>query len=358
MVQLSINAADGGETLVTLTVPPGQTPDTRVDVYLTRILANATRTKVQRGIKDGRVLINDRTVKASYIVQPGDRIECRLQRPPPMEARPEPIPLSIVFEDESLIVVDKPAGMVVHPAYGNRTGTLVNALLHHTGSGTVSRSSEDDVHLSTSSAIPNASTDPAIRPGIVHRLDKDTSGLIVVAKNDVVHAHLAQQFFHRTIGRRYTAVVWGHPEPPAGMIEASLARDPRDRKRMAVVDTPDAKRAATRYEVVEHFRDLSLVHFKLLTGRTHQIRVHAAHAGFPIFGDPTYGGRGIRMVGSSNHEKQRYVLLLKDLPRQALHAATLAFEHPVTGESVSFEAPPPPDMARLIEVLRSSNSGS
>lgn len=353
MVRLEIGSETGEETIISLKVPPGQTADTRVDVYLTRILANATRTKVQRGIKEGRVLVNGQTTKAAYIVQPGDEIVCRLLRPPPIEARPEAIPLDVIYEDDDLIVLNKQPGMVVHPAYGNRTGTMVNALLHHTGSGVVSTDSEDPVHLSTSTALSDRADDPVIRPGIVHRLDKDTSGLMVVAKNDVTHAHLAQQFYHRTIGRRYLAVVWGHPDAE-GLIEAPLARDPRDRKRMAVVTAASAKRAATRYETVERYRDLSLLHFRLMTGRTHQIRVHAAHIGHPIFGDPTYGGRTIRLAESSKGWRKWYTELLSAFKRQALHAATLEFVHPKTEKRMSFASEPPADMQHIIKSLRES----
>jgi len=356
MVRVEIGSENNEETIVSLVVPPGQVADTRIDVYLTRILANATRTKVQRGIKEGRVTVNGKTSKASYVVQPGDAIRCVLLRPPPMEAAPEDIPLDIVYEDDVLIVVNKAAGMVVHPAYANRTGTLVNALLHHTGSGTVSRSADEPVNLSTKTAIPDQIENPAIRPGIVHRLDKDTSGLMVIAKSDAAHAHLAQQFYHRTIGRRYVAVVWGHPDPAVGLIEAPLARDPRDRKRMAVVDSAGAKRAATEYETVESFRDHALLGFKLRTGRTHQIRVHAAFIGHPIFGDPTYGGRTLRISDGPGHLRSTYKHLLAELSRQALHAATLEFVHPTSGERLSFAVDPPDDMEHVIEVLRGAES--
>jgi len=356
MVRVEIGSENDEETIVSLVVPPGQVADTRVDVYLTRILGNAPRTKVQRGIKEGRVLVNGKPIKASYVVQPGDAIRCVLLRPPPMEAGPEDIPLDIVYEDDALIVVNKAAGMVVHPAYANRTGTLVNALLYHTGSGTVSRTSDESVHLSTKTAIPDQLENPAIRPGIVHRLDKDTSGLMVVAKSDAAHAHLAQQFYHRTIGRRYVAVVWGHPDPANGLIEAPLARDPRDRKRMAVVDSDGAKHAATEYETVETFLDHALLGFKLRTGRTHQIRVHAAHLGHPIFGDPTYGGRKLMVSNGPGHLRSTYKHLLAELPRQALHAATIEFTHPNSGKRLAFAVEPPDDMRHVIDVLRQTES--
>jgi len=341
MVNLEYSSESPNETTVSLTVPPGQAADTRIDVYLTRILANATRTKVAQGIKEGRVSVNGGSVKASYIVQPGDRIDCVLLRPPPMEAEPEDIPIDIVFEDDALIVVDKVAGMVVHPAYGNRTGTLVNALLHHTGA-----------RLSSIGDSPRFEGDVSVRPGLVHRLDKGTSGLMVVAKSDPVHAHLAQQFFHRTIDRHYHALVWGIVLD-SGTVETQLGRDPRDRKRMAVVEAPGGKHAITHFEPVETLTGAALAQFQLETGRTHQIRVHAAHIGHPVFGDPTYGGRKVLATGLSRVKKRFYQNLLDSIPRQALHAKTLAFAHPLSGERMSFSSDLPADMAHVLERLRS-----
>jgi 23S rRNA pseudouridine1911/1915/1917 synthase len=332
---------DPDQTLVTIEVPPGQMPDIRIDVYLTERLANVTRTKVQQGIKAGRVKVNSAPVRSSYIVQPGDVIECVILRPPPMEAQPEAIELDIVFEDDELIVVDKPAGMVVHPAYGNRSGTLVNALLHHTGSrlSLLGEGTQSD---------PEAS---AVRPGLVHRLDKDTSGLMVVAKTDAAHSKLAHQFQERSIKRLYEAVVWGKV-PEAGRIETRLGRDPKDRKRMAVVASPAGKPAITLYEPIEPLTGTTLVQFRLLTGRTHQIRVHSAHQGHPIFGDETYGGRKIRLPGLSKSRRRFFQNNLERMPRQALHARTLGFVHPSTNESVFFESEPPEDMKVLLDSLR------
>jgi 23S rRNA pseudouridine1911/1915/1917 synthase len=266
---------------ILLEVPPGYKEDARLDVYLTRFLPNASRAKVQTGIKEGRVIVNDAVLdKSSYKVQAGDRILCRLRRPPPTEARPEQIPLDIVFEDDYLIVLNKPAGMVVHPAYANLTGTLVNALLYHVGGQTITLDDldeldEEEVGLSTLNAAPARPGDLSIRPGIVHRLDKDTSGLMVVAKDDDTHRKLARQFEQRTTQRQYTGIAWGIPEPPEGRIEGDIARDPRDRKRMAVLPSGKGKHAVTHYIMLERLAYVSVLQFRLETGRTHQIRVHA-----------------------------------------------------------------------------------
>ena len=352
------------EWVITLEVPPGYREDARLDVYLTRFLPNASRAKVQQGIRDGRAVVNGKAVtRVSYRVQPGDTITCRLERPPPMEAQPEPIPLDIVFEDPWLIVVNKPAGMVVHPAHGNQRGTLVNALLYHVGAATLSvedleGADVEDVGLSVVNAAPSLPGDPSIRPGIIHRLDKDTSGLLVVAKDDLTHRRLARQFEHRTIRRRYLALVWGIPDPPAGRIDAPIGRDPRDRKRMAVVAPDVGKHAITHYETVEPHAYTTLVRFRLETGRTHQIRVHALHIGHPVLGDVRYDGQRIRNGPVTARRKVFYHNLFEIMPRQALHAETLGFVHPQTGESVDFEAPLPSDMATVLERLRRAEPGA
>jgi len=343
-----------------MTVPPGYREAARLDVYITRFLLNASRAKVQRGIKEGRVLINGRIVlKGSYLVQAGDEIVCRVLRPPPIIAQPEALPVDIVYEDEDLLLVNKAPGMVVHPAYGNRTGTLVNALLYHVGGGVVAvdeageiDADDEVVGLSTVNAAPRFAEDPALRPGIVHRLDKDTSGLMVVAKNDVAHVRLARQFEARTIRRRYLAIVWGVPEPPAGRIEAPLGRDPRDRKRVAVVAPSAGKHAVTHYETVEVHAHTALLAFRLETGRTHQIRVHALHRGHPVLGDPTYGGQKIWQGPNTGNRRAFFKNLLEIMPRQALHAATLGFVHPRTGEQMDFSSPLPADMQTVLERLR------
>ncbi len=347
------------ETQLTFEVPPGYREGERLDVYLTRFLQNATRTKVKRGVKEGRVTVNGVVVtKGAHTVQAGDVIVCRLLRPPPITLAPEPIPIDVVYEDEDLIVVNKAAGMVVHPAYGNRTGTLVNALLYHVGGRELSVEAfeeegvgDETVGLSVVNAAPAASDDPAVRPGIVHRLDKDTSGLMVVAKNDVAHVKLARQFENRTIRRRYLALVWGVP-PPEGRIETHLGRDPRDRKRRAVVRPAHGKRAVTNYRTLEAMAHTALVAFRLETGRTHQIRVHARFIGHPILGDVTYGGDRIRSGPDTSHRRAFFKNLFARMPRQALHAHTLGFTHPRTGEEMHFTAELPEDMRFVLEQLR------
>ncbi|MBO6575580.1 MAG: RluA family pseudouridine synthase [Rhodothermales bacterium] len=352
------------DTEVTLEVPPGYREEGRLDLYVTRFLQNVSRSKAQKGIKEGRVTVNGKVIKkVSHPVQPGDRIVCTLLKPPPLEIVPEAIPLDVPFEDEHLLVVNKPPGMVVHPAFGHRTGTLVHALLHHLGAGTVSFEEEeeepetDDVGLSMMNAGPRFDGDAALRPGIVHRLDKDTSGLLVVAKNEGVHAALAKQFEQRTTRRRYKALVWGTPDPEEGRIEGALARHPRDRKKMAVVREDRGKFAATNYRVEERFQYVSLVSFVLETGRTHQIRVHAKSLGHPVLGDGTYGGAGVARGPDTARRRAYYRNLYDLLPRQALHAETLGFRHPVSREEMDLQSPIPADMAAAMEKLRKGEPG-
>lgn len=311
-------------------VPPGKKKE-RLDVFLTHHVENATRSKVQRAIEDGLVLVNGKTVRSSHKVTAGETIHITLPKSPPHEATPENIPLTIVYEDADLLVVNKPAGMVTHPAYGNYTGTLVNALLYYCN------------HLS--------SVNEPFRPGIVHRLDKDTSGLMVVAKTDAAHASLARQFSQRTIQREYQAIVWGVFTRKAGTIEASLGRSKSDRKKIAV--TADGRSAATEYTVVEQFEYLALVSLKLRTGRTHQIRVHLSHINHPVFGDPTYNGRRIMWGPGTPRQKSEVSALLKVMTRQALHAKTIGFIHPSTGQTMGFDSSIPDDMSVVLGTLRS-----
>jgi 23S rRNA pseudouridine1911/1915/1917 synthase len=313
---------------VLIVVPPKQSKQ-RIDVYLTNHIQNATRNKVRTGIDEGFVLVDGKKVKASHPVAPGEVIEITLQRPRRIAAQPEAIPLDIVFEDDQLLIVNKPAGMVTHPAYGNYSGTLVNALLHHCKS--------------------LSSVNTELRPGIVHRLDKDTTGLMVVAKNDVAHHLLAKQFSRRTIDREYTAIVWGKFKQRKGTIDATLGRSKRDRKKVAV--TAEGKVAITDYEVLKEFEYLSLVRLKLRTGRTHQIRVHLAHIGHPVFGDPTYGGRSNTWGGLDGKRALQAQNLLKLIDRQALHAKTIGFVHPVSKEVVKFESELPGDMLDVLNRL-------
>jgi len=311
-----------------IVVPAGKKRE-RLDTFLVNHVENATRNKVQRAIREGAVQVDGRTVRPSHPVSPGEVIRVTLPKPPPQEAQPEDIPLDIRYEDDDVIVVNKPAGMVTHPAYGNTTGTLVNALLHHCGG------------LSTKNE--------PMRPGIVHRLDKDTSGLMVVAKTDHAHAHLARQFARRTIQRQYQAIVWGRFQTPEGLIEADLGRSKSDRKKMAVV--PGGKPAATEYTVLRDFPYLTMIALKLRTGRTHQIRVHLAHIHHPVFGDPTYNGRHISAGPGTSAQRQEVQRLLKLIDRQALHAKTIGFIHPETGVSLSFDSDLPADMVRVLEAL-------
>lgn len=310
-----------------IVVPAGQKKE-RLDVYLTSHVENATRTKVQEAIRSGEVVVNGKGMKASHAILPGDLIHVELSRPEPPEVLPENIPLDIVYEDEYLLVVNKPAGMVTHPAYKNYSGTLVNALLYH----------------SQSLSQPHP-----LRPGIVHRLDKDTSGLLVVAKDETTHQKLARQFANKTTEREYRAIVWGVFKVREGTIEAPLGRSKSDRKKVAVVT--EGKFAATEYEVMQQFKYLALLRLHLRTGRTHQIRVHLAHIHHPVFGDETYGGRKIAMGGMDGKKKAEAANLLEKMPRQALHAKQLGFMHPAMKKFMRFDSDLPDDMKRVLEFL-------
>ncbi len=311
-------------------VPPehaGQRLDATVAVLFPRL----TRSQAQRLIREGHVLAGGREVKTSHRVKAGEEIVLSLPEPCPSALKPENIPLDVLFEDEQLIVVNKPAGMVVHPGAGVKAGTLVNALLGHckdlSGIGGV------------------------VRPGIVHRLDKGTSGLMVAAKTDEAHLGLARQIASREAVRRYLAVVWGVVRHDRGRIEAPIGRSAHHRKKMAV-DSRRGRQAATRFEVLERFRFATLVSATLETGRTHQIRVHFAHLGHPVFGDPQYGGRTKAASRLGGSERKAASELLRSVDRPALHATALRFEHPGTGRLLSFEAGPPSDIMNLLDALR------
>ena len=270
-------------------------------------------------------------VKAGHLVRPGETIVVTFPATAPTDVEPEEIPLEIVFEDEHLLVVNKAAGMVVHPAYANLSGTLVNALLAHC--------------RSLSSIGGDA------RPGLVHRLDKDTSGLLVVAKSDLAHVGLARQLSEHKMEREYRAIVWGHLRQKQGCVRAALMRNPKDRLRMMI--HPEGKMAVTHYQVLEELPLTSCMQLNLETGRTHQIRVHMSSLGHPVFADATYGGRTKQLAGLNHDKTQLGLHLLKTYTRQMLHARTLAFIHPITGEMKRFESAIPADMQALLDELRS-----
>ncbi len=343
-------------------VAKGQVPQ-RIDHYLTQMIANATRTKVQRAIDAGHVVVNGAIAKASRKIQPGDIIVCTVMKPPPMELIPEDIPLEIVYEDDVVMVVNKPAGMVVHPGFGNRYGTLVNAVLWHLGERearliALESDDEDDSAEGEKEGDDGAlaSEDDffrsaEIRPGIVHRLDMDTSGLMVVSKNADYHAVLAKQFADRVVEREYRALVWGQMMDDHGMIEGNLARSTRDRKLFQVVEK-GGKHALTEYHVVERFPYCTLLRLKLHTGRTHQIRVHCAWQKHALFGDPQYGGGAVLYGGHNSVFRTAAQKLLNNFQRQALHAKTLGFFHPRTGVWMQFDSELAEDMKNLVEKIR------
>lgn len=304
----------------------------RIDKFLFARLANVTRTKVQTGIHDGYVLVNEKPVKPNYKVHPLDVIVISFPEPPrDTDIKPENIPLDIVFEDEHLLVVNKPPGMVVHPAHENWTGTLVNALVYHFQN------------------LPERPGNPG-KPGLVHRIDKDTSGLLVIAKTQPVMSAMAAQFFHHTIERTYWALVWGVPNPPDGTINVHIGRSPKDRRvTIAFPDGSIGRHAITHYRTLKPLRYVSLVECKLETGRTHQIRAHMKHIGHPVFNDEMYGGSAIVKGTVFSKYKQFVENCFKLIPRQALHAKTLGFVHPVTKEKLRFDSALPQDFKHALE---------
>jgi len=340
------------EQCIELVVPPGQKA-VRLDVYLANAIRHATRTRIQEAIAAGMVTIEGRTAKASAKVQPGDRIRCRILRRPPIELIPEPIPLEILYEDSDVLVVNKSAGMVVHPAHGNRTGTLVNAVLFHLGvRERITIADGDDFDEETESIVLASSL---VRPGIVHRLDKDTSGVLVVAKHEHASEVLSRQFAQRRVHRLYHGFVWGIVRTDSGIIDAPIGRSPRNRKLFAVRDR-DGKQAVTTYRVLERYSFATLVELKLHTGRTHQIRVHMAHIRHPLIGDSAYGGVGIPSIAGlmSSSVRARASACLQILKRQALHASVLGFYHPRTGTYMEFTSPLPEDLQSLRTFLEHS----
>ncbi|MFO7654431.1 MAG: RluA family pseudouridine synthase [Candidatus Krumholzibacteriia bacterium] len=302
----------------------------RLDAYLAAHVTDLSRTRIQAALAAGRVQVDGRARPKNHRLRGGEQIVLEPLPRAEMSAVPERIPLEVVHEDEVMLVVNKPAGLVVHPAPGHAGGTLVNALLHRYP------------HLGAAGS--------SLRPGIVHRLDRDTSGLLVVALTEQAHAHLAAQLRRRTLGRRYLALSWGRWPAGAGELTSSLGRHPRHRKRMAVV-VQGGREALTRYRVEEDFSFCQLCTVELGTGRTHQIRVHFSHHGHPVVGDPTYGddrrARGVPAV-----DRALAAWVVRRAQRQLLHAAELRLTHPVTGEPRVFQAPPPPDLAEILAELR------
>ncbi|MGV3459863.1 MAG: RluA family pseudouridine synthase [Flavobacterium sp.] len=311
----------------------GQAP-LRVDKFLMNLVENATRNKIQKAAERGNIYVNDVPVKSNHKVKANDVVRILMEHPPyEYLLEPENIPLDIVFEDDQLLVVNKPAGMVVHPGHGNYSGTLVNALAYH---------------------FDNLPMNSSERPGLVHRIDKDTSGLLVIAKTEHAMSYLAAQFAEKTSEREYIALVWGNIEEEEGTIEGHIGRHVKDRMQMAVFpdDSSGAKHAVTHYKVLERFGYVTLVSCKLETGRTHQIRVHMKHIGHTLFNDARYGGDLILKGTTFTKYKQFVDNCFKILPRQALHAKTLGFEHPVTREFIRFDTDMPQDMADCIEKWR------
>ena len=346
--EVNLNYPDYIEKIFAFKITRGQSPE-RVDRYLARSILNATRTKVQKAIDAGNVTINGLPVKSNRKIQPGDDIQCIIMKPPPIELLPENIPLEIFYEDDYLLVVNKPAGMCTHPGYGNRYGTLVNAVLYHTGfrNTIVYECDEDDDDVDEGAIFAS----DFVRPGVVHRLDKDTSGLLLVSKNPEIHAKLALQFSERTIQREYRAIVWGLVKENSGTITGDIGRSTRNRKLFDVVKK-GGKHAITEFEVLERYDFASLLRIHLRTGRTHQIRVHFSNRHHPVFGDPAYGGDTIVTGGSMPEMRNTAARCLKMIRRQMLHAATLGFVHPVSGSFISFECPLPADMQRIIDELK------
>ena len=318
-----------------LEVDPGQAP-VRIDKYMSTHLEDTSRNRIQQAFKEGYVRVGETPVKANYIVRPGDVIRFVMPyRRRGLEIIPQDIPLNIVYEDDDVLVVNKPAGMVVHPGHGHYEGTLINALSHHLGI------SQDADAMDERMGI------------LVHRIDKDTSGLLAVAKNDESQLKLAKQFFDHSIERRYNAIVWGDMPEDEGTVESFIGRDPGDRLRFrSVEDEERGKRAVTHWKVLERFGFVTLVECKLETGRTHQIRVHMSQLGHPIFNDERYGGAEIRKGTIYAKYRQFIQNCFAICPRQALHARTLGFVHPRTGEWLQFDSTLPEDMAALLDKWR------
>jgi len=320
----------------TLLCTGNQTP-LRIDKYLANQLPKTSRSRIKNAAGLGSVTVNGQPVKLSYKVKPHDKIKLLLPYPPPPTLEPEEMELDIRYEDEHVMVIHKPPGMVVHPGVGNHTGTLVHGLLWHVNRDLPTTGRPEDM----------------VRPGLVHRLDKDTTGIMVTAKNERAHAHLSQQFFDRTTDRKYRAIVWGDVAEDEGTIVGHVGRQGKDRRYFTTYpDGSQGKHAVTHYRVIERFQVVTLVECKLETGRTHQIRVHMKHIGHTLFADHVYGGDQILKGPSSRKYQQMMRNCLEILPRQGLHAKSLAFTHPATGERMEFESELPDDMTAMLEKMR------
>lgn len=343
-------------------IPRGLKP-VRLDAFITNAVMHATRTRVQRAIEDGTVTVNGAASRSNYKVRPGDHIRLVVMKQPPIQLIPENIPLDVVYEDEHVLVVNKPAGLTVHPAIGNRSGTLLNAVLWHMGvREAIDLEDEDereegDAEESFLADNSHVLYSDAVRPGMVHRLDKDTSGLMVIGKTYEASLHLSKQFFDRTVSRLYQAIVWGVVKDDYRLIEGDVGRSTRDRKLRTVLQR-GGKYAATEVTVLERYECASVIQCKLRTGRTHQIRVHLSHVKHPIVGDHDYGGREDGIAALHHLYRKTAQNILAHMSRQALHARTLGFDHPVTGKRLEFDSALPPDMAAtrdyLIEVHTSN----
>ena len=312
----------------------------RVDKFLMNRIENASRTKIQNAAEAGSIHVNGKAVKSNYRVKPGDVVTVVLPHPPrEIELIPQNIPINIVYEDDDLIIVNKDPGMVVHPGYGNYTGTLINALVYHFQNLPVSKTSRD--------------SEAGKRPGLVHRIDKNTSGIIVIAKSELAMTKLAKDFFDRNIDRTYVALVWGDFKEDTGTVTGHIGRSMKDRKLQMVYPEGDqGKHAVTHYKVLERFGYVTLVECKLETGRTHQIRVHMQYIGHPIFNDDTYGGDRILKGTTFQKYKQFIENCFKIMPRHGLHAKSLGFTHPTTKKHMHFDSEIAPDMQAVIEKWR------
>lgn len=313
----------------------------RVDKFLSNLLPFTSRSRIKNASKTGAIMVNDQPVKASFKVKAGDVVKLVLPYPPSPELEPENIPLDIRYEDEYLLVVHKPPGMVCHPSLGHWSGTLVHGLLWHFGQ------------------LPQAKGQELPRPGLVHRIDRDTSGILVVAKEEYAMAHLSKQFFDRSTDRLYHALVWGDVQDDTGTIVANVGRSQRNRKLFQAfpADSDKGKHAVTHYQVLERFGVATLLACKLETGRTHQIRVHAKHIGHPLFQDADYGGDKI-LAGPPTKKYQQFMRnCFALMPRQALHAKSLSFDHPATGQRMHFDSELPADFEAVLQKLRAYAAG-